>query len=171
MSSHFLNSPDGISSYLLKACAEELSPVWCSIFQRSIDSKAVPAIWKKSLIVPVPKNNDFRPIALTSIVMKWFEECMVSMLKADVNNHLDPLQFAYNVEEWVMLLIPWCIWFLITWMITMLMLDCFLLILVHLLTLFNHVLMKKINQLGVNAVIIQRYYSFLSDRTQSQSKR
>lgn len=48
--------PNGISSYLLRACAEELSPVWCYIFQRSIDSKAVLAIWKKSLFIPYAKN-------------------------------------------------------------------------------------------------------------------
>lgn len=55
--------------FLLKVCAEDLSPVWSSIFQRYIDSKVVPAIWKKSILIPVPKtsrpteNNDFRPIA------------------------------------------------------------------------------------------------------------
>ncbi len=44
-------------------------------------------MWKKSLIIHVPKmprpvdNNDFRPIALTSVVMKCFEKCMVSMLR------------------------------------------------------------------------------------------
>lgn len=75
--------PDGSLSFLLKVCAEELSPVWCSIFQRSIDAKVVPAIWKKSHIISVPKtarpvvNNDFRPIALTLVVMKCYEKCMV----------------------------------------------------------------------------------------------
>ncbi len=94
--------PDGISALLLKACAEELTPVWCPIFQRSVDSHTVPALWKKSTIVPVAKkrcpadNNDFRRVALTSIVMKSFEKYMLSMLKAEVNLALDPYQFAYR---------------------------------------------------------------------------
>ena len=93
---------DGISALLLKACAEELTPAWCPIFQRSVDSHTVPALWKRSTIVPVAKkpcpadNNDFRPVALTLIVMKSFEKYMLSVLKAEVNLALDPYQFAYR---------------------------------------------------------------------------
>ena len=42
----------------------------------SLDSHTVPEIWKKSVIVPVPKktcpseNNDYRPVAITSNVVK-----------------------------------------------------------------------------------------------------
>ena len=83
--------PDGIAALLLKACAEELTPAWCPIFQRSVDSHTVPALWKKSIIDPVAKktcpvdNNDFRPMALTSIIMKSFEKYMLSVLKAEAN--------------------------------------------------------------------------------------
>jgi len=53
------------------------------------------------VIIPAPKivkpvENNFRPIALTSVIMKCFEKCIVSMLKAEVANNLDPLQFAYR---------------------------------------------------------------------------
>lgn len=41
------SSPDGISAFLLKTCAKELTPAWCPIFQRSVDSNTVPALWKK----------------------------------------------------------------------------------------------------------------------------
>lgn len=37
------------------------------------------------------QNNDFRPVALTSYVMKSFEKYMVSILKTEVNSLLDPL--------------------------------------------------------------------------------
>ena len=94
--------PDGIAALLLKACAEELTPAWCPIFQRSVDSHTVPALWKKSIIDPVAKktcpvdNNDFRPMALTSIIMKSFEKYMLSVLKAEVNLALGPYEFAYR---------------------------------------------------------------------------
>ena len=75
--------PDGISAFLLKTCADELTPAWFPIFQKSVDSHVIPTLWKKSVITPVPKkpcpkvNNDFRPVALTSIVVKCFERIMV----------------------------------------------------------------------------------------------
>ncbi|KAF7641439.1 hypothetical protein LDENG_00281350, partial [Lucifuga dentata] len=69
---------------------EELTPAWCPIFQQSLDTQTVPDLWKNSVIIPVAKkahlteNNDFRPVALTSVVMKCFEKCVVAMLKEDV---------------------------------------------------------------------------------------
>ena len=76
--------------FLPKSCAEQLTTAWCPIFQQTLNTLTVPALWKKSIITPVPKkpsatvNNDFRPIALTSIVMKCFEKCVVSLLTKDV---------------------------------------------------------------------------------------
>ncbi|KAF7646764.1 hypothetical protein LDENG_00182510, partial [Lucifuga dentata] len=93
--------PDGISAFLLN-CAEELTPAWCPIFQQSLDTQTVYSNCSRSVIIPVPKkahpteNNDFRAVALTSVVMKCFEKCVVAMLKEDVNSRLDPLQFAYR---------------------------------------------------------------------------
>lgn len=92
--------PDGISTFLLKMFAEELTPAWCPIFQTSIDLLKVPAIWKKATIIPIPKkscpmeNNEYRPVALTSIVMKCYEKYMVTKQKAEVGPKLDPQQFA-----------------------------------------------------------------------------
>ena len=66
------------------------------LFQRSIDCHVVPDLWKKSIIIPIPKvscptsNKDFRPIALTSNVMKCFERVIVNFLKEQVAPHLDP---------------------------------------------------------------------------------
>ncbi len=57
---------------------------------------------KKSIIIPVPKNstpsclNDYRPVALTSIVMKVFERLVKSHICSSIPDTLDPLQFAYR---------------------------------------------------------------------------
>ena len=40
--------------------------------------------------------NDYRPVALTSIVMKCFEKLVPRRLLTFTNKHLDPLQFAYK---------------------------------------------------------------------------
>ena len=72
--------PDGISGRVLKNCASQLSGIFRSIFQASLSSHKIPMLWKTSTVIPVPKKahpvipNDFRPIALTSQVMKSFEK-------------------------------------------------------------------------------------------------
>ena len=52
----------------------------------------------KSTYAPIfgIKNKDYRPIALTSVVMKCLEKIMVRMLKVEIASHLDPLRFAYR---------------------------------------------------------------------------
>ena len=59
-------------------------------------------LWKTSCIVPVPKKgrprdlNDYRPVALTSHVMKTFERLVLRHLRTSRTAFLDPLQFAYQ---------------------------------------------------------------------------
>ncbi|XP_035286554.1 uncharacterized protein LOC118234254 [Anguilla anguilla] len=71
--------PDSVSPSTLKHCADQLSPVFTDIFNTSLETCHVPACFKTSTIIPVPKKtrtaglNDYRPVALTSVVMKSFE--------------------------------------------------------------------------------------------------
>ncbi|KAI3371619.1 hypothetical protein L3Q82_024188, partial [Scortum barcoo] len=59
-------------------------------------------LWKTSRIVPVPKKNrpselnDFRPVALTSHLMKTLERLFLSLLRPQVQHAQDRLQFAYQ---------------------------------------------------------------------------
>ena len=43
--------------------------------------------------------NDYRPIALTSVVMKSFERLVLFHLKANTDPLLEPLQFAYRANR------------------------------------------------------------------------
>ena len=94
--------PDGIPAFLLKTFAEELAPAWCPIFQLSVNSHRVPILWKTSYITSVPKiicpkeNNDYRPVALISIVMKCLDCLVTCKLRLDVQDYLDPFQYAYR---------------------------------------------------------------------------
>ncbi len=45
--------------------------------------------------------NDYRPVALTSVVMKSFERLVLAYLKASTGPLLDPLQFAYRTNRFV----------------------------------------------------------------------
>ena len=62
----------------------------------------MPSLWKKSIISPVLKNktqtslNDFRPVALTSFVLKCFEKIELKRLLGHIQKNLDSVQFAYK---------------------------------------------------------------------------
>ncbi|KAL0152550.1 hypothetical protein M9458_052273 [Cirrhinus mrigala] len=73
----------------VKACAVQLSSIFTltEIFNRSLELCIVPSCFKCSAIIPVPKKpkttglNDYRPVALTSVVMKSFERLVLVYLK------------------------------------------------------------------------------------------
>ena len=75
--------PDGFKGRVLKVCAPQLGPVFARLFQLFLDSISVPRAWKSSVIIPIPKKpnvkqmNDFRPVALTSILEKCMERSSV----------------------------------------------------------------------------------------------
>uniref|UniRef100_A0A4W4EES8 Reverse transcriptase domain-containing protein n=1 Tax=Electrophorus electricus TaxID=8005 RepID=A0A4W4EES8_ELEEL len=94
--------PDGICGRVLKACADQLAPVFTDIFNLSLTLGIVPSSFKQSTIVPVPKKprpsdlNDYRPVALTSVVMKCFEKLVGDFITSSLPASMDPLQFAYR---------------------------------------------------------------------------
>ncbi len=94
--------PDGITGRVLRSCADQLAGLFTSIFNESLATSVVPTSFKKSVIIPVPKNskpsclNDYHPVALTSIVMKVFERLLKNHICSSIPATLDPLQFAYQ---------------------------------------------------------------------------
>ncbi len=49
--------PDGITGRVLRSCADQLAGLFTSIFNESLATSVVPTSFKKSIIIPVPKNN------------------------------------------------------------------------------------------------------------------
>ena len=68
----------------------------------SLSQCKIPHCFKKSTIIPVPKKstasclNDYRPVALTSVVMKTLERLVLQFLKSIIDPLLDQFQFAYR---------------------------------------------------------------------------
>lgn len=97
--------PDAIPGRVLRACADQLAPVFMEIFNLSLAQAVVPTCFKQSIIVPVPKkqqpacHNDYRPVALTSIVMKCFERLMRDHITSSLPATIDSLQFAYRTNR------------------------------------------------------------------------
>jgi hypothetical protein len=94
-------SPDSVPSWVLRACPDQLDGVFTDIFNLSLSQSAVPTCFKMAAIVPVPKKakvtelNDYRPVALTSVIMKCFERLAKDHITSPLPVTLDPLQFAY----------------------------------------------------------------------------
>lgn len=68
--------PDSIPGRVPKAWAEQLAGVFTDIFNLSLAQAAVPACFKSTSIILVPKyssptcQNDYHPVALTPIIME-----------------------------------------------------------------------------------------------------
>lgn len=78
------------------------SVVFTDIFKWSRSVCKVQACFKSAIIVPVHKNTnvyclkDYRPVVLTSVIMKVFEKLVTNYLSSVM---LDNFQFAYR-ENW-----------------------------------------------------------------------
>ena len=97
--------PGKISGRILKECRSQLSFIFAFLFNQSLSHHIIPAVWKRSEIIPVPKTklaqnlNDLRPVALTSVAFKCLERIVLGRLLQDSENQLDPMQFAYRKNK------------------------------------------------------------------------
>ena len=91
---------DNVSTSTLKYCANVLATVCTYLFNASLNLHIAPVCFKAASVIPVPKKpkatamNDFRPVALTSVVMKVFERLVLRYLKSVTNSSMNSLQFA-----------------------------------------------------------------------------
>lgn len=85
----------------LRACAHE-TDVLASIFNLSLSQSTVPSCFKTTTIVPIPQKspptclNDYRPIALTPIIMKCFERVVLDHIQSRISG---TLQYAYHPKR------------------------------------------------------------------------
>eukprot|EP00061_Rhincodon_typus_P007724 g29710.t1 len=90
--------PGLVPRQALRFCVDQLADVLTDIFNLFLLQAEVLTCFKKTTIIPVPKKthamylNDYRPVALTSVIMKCFEK----LVMAHINSSLNPVQFAYQ---------------------------------------------------------------------------
>ena len=98
------SGPDGISSRMLKGCAESICEPLSSLFNQSLSMGVVPNDWKLSSITPIHKSGDpalaknYRPISLLSLVSKILERVVHEALLTHVldQGYLSPKQFGFR---------------------------------------------------------------------------
>ncbi|KAK3553519.1 hypothetical protein QTP70_004199 [Hemibagrus guttatus] len=144
------------------------------IFNRSLELCEVPACFKRSTIIPIPKKpkitglNNYRPVALASVVMKSFERLVLAYLKNITGPLLDPLQFAYRVNRSVDDAVNMGLHFILQHLdksgtyVRLLFVDFSL----AFNTIIPTLLQTKLIQLSVPSSICQWITSFLTDRHQ-----
>ncbi|KAL5268986.1 hypothetical protein ACHWQZ_G002719 [Mnemiopsis leidyi] len=105
--------PDGIHGKVLKNCARSLAYPLSILFNLSFVTGCIPQDWKLASVVPVFKKGDkssvenYRPISLTSLVMKVFKRCIKTALFSVCEDVLDPRQQGFlNNRSCVTQMVP-----------------------------------------------------------------
>jgi hypothetical protein len=75
--------PNGFSTFLIIKVLPSLSMPLCQLFQSLFSVGKIPADWKRAIITPIYKKglasdpNNYRPVAITSVICKLMERIMV----------------------------------------------------------------------------------------------
>ena len=102
---HSSVGPDGITAWMLRSFADEIASSVSSLFNLSIKTGKVPADWKLSNVVPIPKGDtkknevqSYRPISLLPMVSKVLERHFHQLISEFIskNNILTDDQFGFQ---------------------------------------------------------------------------
>ena len=96
--------PDLFPALLLKNCRYSLAKPLCLIWQKSLDCGTIPQIMKTANIIPIHKGgnrgapSNYRPVALTSHLIKIFEKVVRNQLVAYMEEHnlFNPHQHGFR---------------------------------------------------------------------------
>ena len=95
--------PDGWPAEVFKQCSDHLCIPLSILFVKSLESGHLPQDWKTGFITPIYKKgnktkvNNYRPVCLTSVVIKLFESIIRDTLTKYLydNNLLSPNQHGF----------------------------------------------------------------------------
>ena len=104
VASHAAAGPDRFPALLLKNCKHALARPLCLLWRASLDTGDIPDMLKTSVITPIYKKGskllpeNYRPVALTSHIIKIFEKIMRSHLVKYIETHnlLNPNQHGFR---------------------------------------------------------------------------
>ncbi|MCI4374997.1 hypothetical protein PGIGA_G00103990 [Pangasianodon gigas] len=94
--------PDSIPVHVPRECSDQFADVLTDIFNISLSQAVVPVCFKTTTIIAVLKKssmsclNDYRPVALTPIIRKCFEQLVMKFIKSSLHTSMDPFQSAYS---------------------------------------------------------------------------
>lgn len=95
---------DGIIPKMLQVTDYAIAPILRDLFRKCLDLCIIPNAWKQVNVIFIPKvgkinhstAKDYRPISLSSFVMKVLERILDSHIRGKINvNNISPSQHAY----------------------------------------------------------------------------
>jgi len=169
------SGPDKISAKLIKTCRFSLSYIIHHMFELSLRTCMYPTLWKIGEIIPLPKkaipqcDNDLRPVTLTAILSKCLERIGLSLIMPFVREKFDPLQFAYlkgkSTDDAIC-----CILHYITQHLDRKSSNTVRTLFIDYSSAFNtiqpHIMIQKLDILGVPAHLQLWILNYLTDRSQ-----
>jgi hypothetical protein len=91
-SAHSCPGPDGIPGILIKKCLPELQDQLLQLFQHSLDTGDVPALFRSAFVKPALKSgkskalpSSYRPLSMTSVLSK----CLERIIRKVLQEHLE----------------------------------------------------------------------------------
>ena len=97
--------PDGVPCILFKHCMNELiTPLWI-LWTGSLNTGIIPARLKEAFVIPILKPDgkksdpsSYRPISLTSNIIKIFERCLKEFLQShlEYEGHIGDFQHGFH---------------------------------------------------------------------------
>ena len=96
--------PSDIPSKIIKELSFELTEPYTPIFNVSLQEGVFPAIWKQSVITPIPKVQSakaldkLRPISLTKLFGRSFEKCLADWTLEEISPHININQYG-NIPD------------------------------------------------------------------------
>ena len=168
--------PDGIPAILLKHCCHELATPLSIIWKTSLEDRTVPDFYKRATILPLHKKGltsdpgNYRPISLTSHVVKCFERILRKHFVEYVeNNHLlSPNQHGFRSGKSCLTQLLDHLGDVIDGLIKGVATDTIYLDYQKAFDSIDHsLLLKKLHAYGFPPPIVDWVASFLSGRTQT----
>ena len=172
---HAAPGPDKVPASLLKECANQLSKPILIIWKKSLETGEIPDILKLQTIIPLYKKGNktlpenYRPVSLTSHLMKLFERILRKKLMKHIekNNLISKNQHAFLSGRSCMSQLLEHIEYVLQALENNYNIDVVYLDFAKAFDKVDHnILMKKLHQYGIRGKLYIWLRNFLSNRYQ-----
>ena len=165
---------DNLHPMLLKSCAKELAYPLFKVFLLSLQQSQLPTEWKQSVVVPIFKKGsryiplNYRPVCLTSVACKCLERVIAKNLYMYLEDHniLSEHQFGFRagrstMDQMILVYNDITLWLDQGCAVDLVLFDFSKAFDV----VSHHILLEKLQELGINTDLISWIESFLIGRS------